>query len=171
MSSSKNGGECKNYKWEQNEKETTIIIDVPQGTKGKDLTIKIESGSLLVKLKDQVIIDGQLSEKILPKESDWQIVDSKKLYFYLQKVKGGWWSHVIEGDEKIDTSKIVPESSHITDLDQETRAAVEKMMYDQRQKQMGLPTSEEKKKQDLIKQMMNAKGAPNIDFSNLNFLN
>ena len=45
-------------------------------------------------------------------------------------------------------------------------------MYDQRQKQLGLPTSEDKKKQELIKQMMNAKGAPEgIDFNNLNFIN
>lgn len=53
-----------------------------------------------------------------------------------------WWENFLIDEPKINLRHIQPEKP-LQDLSQEEQMKIYQMMYDQRQKAMGLPTSEE----------------------------
>lgn len=98
----------------------------------------------------------------------WNISDGSLIEITLQKADTmQWWKSVVVGEPEIDTQQVEPESSKLSDLAPDMRATVEKMMYDQRQKAMGLPTSDEAKKAEIMKNFMDAH--PEMDFSQAKF--
>eukprot|EP00586_Coscinodiscus_wailesii_P018391 CAMPEP_0172495986 /NCGR_PEP_ID=MMETSP1066-20121228/79775_1 /TAXON_ID=671091 /ORGANISM="Coscinodiscus wailesii, Strain CCMP2513" /LENGTH=337 /DNA_ID=CAMNT_0013268025 /DNA_START=77 /DNA_END=1090 /DNA_ORIENTATION=- len=155
------------YVWTQTLSEVNLIAPLPPNTRGKDLNVVISKKSLKIALKKQPsspIVNAKLTHAIIVDDSFWTIEDGA-LNILLQKLNQmEWWECVCEGDPKINVKKVQPENSQLSDLDGEMRQTVEKMMFDQRQKALGLPTSEEQKKHDMLEKFKMQH--PELDFSN-----
>ena len=157
------------YVWTQTLHEVVVNVAVPEGTRGRDLNVVIGKNHLKVGLRGKdYIIDAPLVRPIIMDDSFWTVEDGNRLVIQLQKPQGmEWWNGVCEGDPTINVSAIKPENSSLDDLDSEVRQTVEKMWYDQRQKALGLPTSEDEKKRVMMEKLQQQH--PEMDFSNCNF--
>lgn len=160
-----NGLDLEKYSWTQSLQEVNINIPVPAGTKARFVVCEIKKNHLKVGIKGQPpIIEGELFQSVKPDDCYWSVEDQSMISILLTKHdQMEWWKSLVKGDPQIDTQKVEPESSKLADLDPETRQTVEKMMFDQRQKNMCLPTSDEMQKQELLKKFMSEH--PELDFS------
>jgi len=160
-----NGGKTDKYSWTQTLSALEVYVHVRPGVKAKQIVCDIGAESLKVGVKGEpLILDGKLHAKVKTDDCMWTLLDNKIVQITFEKFDNmKWWSCVMQGDAGIDTKKIVPENSKLSDLDGETRMTVEKMMYDQRQKALGKPTADQEKQHDLLEKFKAAH--PEMDFS------
>lgn len=130
------------YVWTQQLGDVDITIPVPKGTRAKNLNVVIAKKKLSVGLKGQEpILEGELCKEIKVEDSTWTVgrhittifslhpeftivfqEDQEKVFIHLEKVNQmTWWENVLTHHPKIDTRKIVPENSKLSDLDGDTR--------------------------------------------------
>uniref|UniRef100_T2MA20 NudC domain-containing protein 3 n=1 Tax=Hydra vulgaris TaxID=6087 RepID=T2MA20_HYDVU len=159
-----NGGVENTYTWSQNLTDVDIKVPVPSSIKkSSDVTIKIQSNSLKVFLNNgfdnPILIDGELTNRIKIEDSMWSLEPGKHILINLEKCQHKWWTSVIVGAKEIDKQSI-DTTQNVHDFDEQTQSDIRKVMYDQQQKLMGKPTSEEQKTHDLLKKAWDAEGSP-----------
>ncbi|KAF3966577.1 hypothetical protein CMV_009340 [Castanea mollissima] len=122
------GLDLENYSWTQTLEEVTLNVPVPTGS--RSVVCEIKKNHLKVGLKGQPpIIDGELFRPVKPDDCYWRIEDQSAISILLTKHdKMEWWKSIVIGDPEINTQKVEPESSKLSDPDPETRQTVEKMM-------------------------------------------
>lgn len=170
-----NGGKTSWGVWSQQLSELQIQVPVPPETKSRDLVVDIQKKSIEVALKarrEEPLLKGELHKKVIVDDCFWTLEEDaagrKEVVISFQKEnKQEWWKCVVVGDPEINTQKVQPENSKLSELDGETRMTVEKMMFDQRQKALGKPTADEMGKQDVLEKFM--KQHPEMDFSKAKF--
>lgn len=128
------------YRWTQTLEHVELSLAVPQGTRAKQVQVLIKRTSLCIgwhgvtvaevcsyvlcrasflSLSSQMTALGRLVR--LPSNTD----DGTTLSIHLEKENANeWWAHVLKHDPTIDTTKIQPVDSTLSDLDGETRYVV-----------------------------------------------
>lgn len=164
-----NGGTVEGkYTWTQTLSDLMVFIKLPPGTKSKMLDITFTNSKYKVAIKGQnVLVEGEWHKRIIVDDTFWTLEDGDLVFNIQKDDKMNWWKCVTVGDPEINTQKVQPENSKLSDLDGETRQTVEKMMFDQRQKAAGLPSSDELQKQEMLQKFMAQH--PEMDFSNAKF--
>lgn len=155
-----NGAIYENYSWSQSVTEVDINVKVPPEVTTKNLLVDVLPNKICVKIKnsDTAFLEGELCHKCKHTEVIWSL-GKCKLEIHLEKVSEIWWDYLIQGEEKLDLTKIDC-SRPYEELSEEAQAKIQELTWNQERKRLGLPTSEELQMQEKLKKAWNVEGSP-----------
>ncbi|EFA05128.1 nudC domain-containing protein 3 [Tribolium castaneum] len=158
-SDSYNGATYEHYSWSQTLLEVDVVAKIPENTTAKDLSVKIATDRIEVKLKDgTVVLEGELCEKCKHNDAIWSL-ERNKLCIHLDKSREVWWNCLVKSEPKLDISSLDC-SRPYEELSEEAQAKIEELQWNQERKRLGLPTSDELQMQDILKRSWNCEGSP-----------
>lgn len=142
-----NGGSTKDYQWTQTIREVTIAMPLPSNpnTRAKDLNVEIKRSSIRLthKTLGKTLLEGELLDKIRVDECTWSI-ESNVILITLEKSDKRWWNRILKEDEsQVIDLELVDKTHNISDYDDATQTMVRKILFDQRQERLGLPSSDD----------------------------
>uniref|UniRef100_A0A5K3EEV5 CS domain-containing protein n=1 Tax=Mesocestoides corti TaxID=53468 RepID=A0A5K3EEV5_MESCO len=142
-----NGARRDLYSWSQQILEIDIRVKIPCTIKSaRELDVKISRKHIFISEKgaENPILDLELFKEIKTETAQWSFeVNEHIVSISLDKVDEYWWEAAFVGEDKINVQEIDC-SRPMHELDEESQGKIAQMLYDQEQKRLGLPTTEEK---------------------------
>lgn len=130
-SDSKSLKEETKYEWNQDLDQVEVTFKFSDEITKDDILVKLIGRHLLIKLKGETILDGELLHDVNVRSLYWEIYrQDKYIYVNISKDSNEWWASLLVGSGTVDVQQLA-EKRHadISMLDAETKEAVEKMMY------------------------------------------
>lgn len=99
-----NGGTASWGRWQQTKEEVSAVIELPAGTRGRELQISFTSGAVSAVHKGTALLKGSLFAAVIADDCYWEIVDGQlEVHFVKEEPakacgredKTGWWPCVL----------------------------------------------------------------------------
>lgn len=82
------------HKWHQSVQDVVVEIDVEK-CRSSDLKIAFKARSVKVERKGEVLLEGQLFDKINLEETTWHLDEGKQIVLSMEKIKQAWWESLL----------------------------------------------------------------------------
>ena len=168
-----NGAIRDNYSWSQEMHEVDVRVRLPDHViSARQCRVTIEKKHLEVSVRPpnsgnfEKIVDGELLHEVKYDVSMWSLCnvnpkagEYKHIYINLEKSDEHWWDALLVGEPKISLNKIECVKS-MDDVDEESKGKLKEMVFNERQKKLGLPQSHQIKMEPTLRKMWDAEDSP-----------